>query len=222
MKVREILKIFIKEGNVPDGIIDESEQNSRSKFLETIVRSGIIISEKFDAEQNCTVIYAVTYENLRMYVENYRGDWSSIPQKLTAPRIDARHVEYIRYLDVVDPGICLAENNGAFFWNDRFVFKCKGNPLKGEKNIEKRKDQARKAAILISQNEIINRFYKAKNIYSDQTIEYHDKLQVFYKELSETVKSGRVISENFYGEQNCIILFQVVRRDFFGWIEQPL
>ncbi len=211
----EIMKRFTYNPRYEEVQFEDPAVQVRIDALGSIVRSGTVLSEEYDSEQNCRITYSVTSKDLKTRIDNFYANRDEV--------LDESGVTKKTSVDVypasgTDPFSYLADNQGAFFGNDLYIFKCTGYPGKNEKDAGKRRSQARQAAILMSQYNIIKTVYDRRvELYGGMGNEYDNSLREFHKELTETVKTGTVLSEKFDSQQNCTILYQVKRKGFHKW-----
>lgn len=213
----QIMKRFTYNPRYDEVQFEDPAVRSRIEVLESIVRSGTVISEEYDSEQNCRITYSVTSKDLKAVVDTlYTGRDKALNESGNAKKTSVGAYP----ASGTDPYSYLDDNSGAFFSNDLYIFKCAGSPGKNEKDAGKRRSQARQAAILMSQYNIIKTIYDRRvELYGGAGNEYYNSLREFHKELTETVKTGTVLSEKFDSQQNCTILYQVKRKGFYKWVE---
>lgn len=123
-----------------------------------------------------------------------------------------------------DPLTSTISEKGFFCDDNTLVVKTKGVVLKKytNKDIETRKENARRNAVLNAQYIIYEYIRELRNdvfmpMYEPPK-EFYEGRVLWEKDLGKIVKSGTIVSEKFDDEQNCTVIYSVYKIKFRRWI----
>ncbi|MCP4138304.1 MAG: hypothetical protein GY754_45500 [bacterium] len=96
-------------------------------------------------------------------------------------------------------------------WIDENTFRASavGMPNRGVVNITQKKATAKRAATMMAQKRVIERFIGSRIEGAAGMAEYDSPAPAIVKEFGGIVKSGKVIKETYDNEYNCEIIYEV-------------
>jgi len=115
----------------------------------------------------------------------------------------------------------MASFNDGWCGNDAFRLKASGVPAKTASGIDSRKDTAMKAAVLIAQVRIMEKFMGS--CISGTGIMYNeladDGSSRWKEELKDVVKKGTMVAASWDADQNCSVIYEVKKTGLKEWVQ---
>ncbi len=114
-------------------------------------------------------------------------------------------------------------DNGTSQWCDPDTFRiwATGAPKKNETDIEKRKDQSYKEAVLLAKYMILEKFIGARieagGLVADDYVQ--PGMAEYKKEMKDIIGKGTVVAWKWDAEQNCAVVFQIRKPGLRRWAE---
>jgi len=207
---------FSQEPHCPDALSGTYDQARRGAYFTTVARSAKATGIECDHEQNCMVSITFSAESLRRWALTCWADRPSIESRPQGKSTTAAD----RYPAAMkDPDRYLAENQGAFFSDDRYLLKCTAPADIRNADTAMRKQRTRQAAVLMARIGVTEELYRMENLYADPTPEYSAMLTAYRKELKALTATGTVLLEKFDAGMNCTVIYEVKRKKMRAWVE---